>query len=172
MTGCRITSSYPVKSIAILNNASISNSNVVPESPEGASPSTTSALIHTGLLSVGLSNLFWKGSEISANPNEEVLILAMGLFCLAIPFQGLYILLSRMIREYDSSAKMMVPDSILRLASICEMVSYGCGITGFCLMLMRTSTILGVVLLSSAVLVILMARSAMMKAYEANQTVY
>tara|TARA_B100000686_G_C16528831_1_gene831230 strand:+ start:260 stop:778 length:519 start_codon:yes stop_codon:yes gene_type:complete len=172
VTGCRITSSYPVKSIAILNNASISNSNVVPESPEGASPSTTSALIHTGLLSVGLSNLFWKGSEISANPNEEVLILAMGLFCLAIPFQGLYILLSRMIREYDSSAKMMVPDSILRLASICEMVSYGCGITGFCLMLMRTSTILGVVLLSSAVLVILMARSAMMKAYEANQTVY
>ena len=52
------------------------------------------------------------------------------------------------------------------------MVSYGCGITGFCLMLMSTSTILGVVLLSSAVLVIIMARTAMMKAYEANQTVY
>ena len=98
---------------------------MVPESPEVASPSTTSALIHTGLLSVGLSNLFWKGSEISANPDERILILAMGLFCLAIPFQGLYILLSRMIREYDSSAKLMVPDSILRLASICEMVSYG-----------------------------------------------
>ena len=172
MTGCLITSSYPANSIAILNNASISNSSVVPESPEVASPSTTSALIHTGLLSVGLSNLFWKGSEISANPDEKVLILAMGLFCLAIPFQGLYILLSRMIREYDSSAKLIVPDSILRLASICEMVSYGCGITGFCLMLMRTSTILGVVLLSSAVLVIIMARTAMMKAYEANQTVY
>ena len=78
---------------------------MVPESPEPASPSTTSALIHTGLLSVGLSNLFWKGSEISANPDDRVLILAMGLFCLAIPFQGLYILLSRMIREYDSSAK-------------------------------------------------------------------
>ena len=56
-------------------------------------------LIHTGLLSVGLSNLFWKGSEISANPDDRVLILAMGLFCLAIPFQGLYILLSRMIRS-------------------------------------------------------------------------
>ncbi|MGB1797491.1 MAG: hypothetical protein ACPHJ5_06225 [Candidatus Thalassarchaeaceae archaeon] len=145
---------------------------MVPEPPEPASPSTTSALIHTGLLSVGLSNLFWKGSEISANPDERVLILAMGLFCLAIPFQGLYILLSRMIREYDSSAKLIVPDSILRLASVCEMVSYACGITGFCLMLMRTSTILGVVLLSSAVLVIVMARTAMMKAYEANQTAY
>jgi len=121
---------------------------------------------------VGLSNLFWKGSEISANPDDRVLILAMGLFCLAIPFQGLYILLSRMIREYDSSTKLIVPDSILRLASICEMVSYACGITGFCLMLMRTSTILGVVLLSSAALVIIMARTAMMKAYEANQTAY
>ena len=120
---------------------------------------------------MGLSNLFWKGSEISANPDDRVLILAMGLFCLAIPFQGLYILLSRMIRD-DSSAKLIVPDSILRLASICEMVSYACGITGFCLMLMRTSTILGVVLLSSAVLVIVMARTAMMKAYEANQTAY
>ena len=82
---------------------------MVPESPEPVSPSTTSALIHTGLLSVGLSNLFWKGSEISANPDDRVLILAMGLFCLAIPFQGLYILLSRMIREYDSSAKLIVP---------------------------------------------------------------
>tara|TARA_B100000925_G_scaffold98097_1_gene71614 strand:+ start:332 stop:697 length:366 start_codon:yes stop_codon:yes gene_type:complete len=121
---------------------------------------------------VGLSNLFWKGSEISANPDDRVLILAMGLFCLAIPFQGLYILLSRMIREYDSSTKLIVPDSILRLASICEMVSYACGITGFCLMLMRTSTILGVVLLSSAALVIIMARTAMMKAYEANQAAY
>ena len=77
-----------------------------------------------------------------------------------------------MIREYDSSAKLIVPDSILSLASVCEMVSYACGITGFCLMLMRTSTILGVVLLSSAVLVIVMARTAMMKAYDANQTAY
>ena len=150
----------------------MSNSHVVPESSEGGSPSTTSALIHTGLLSVGLSNLFWKGSEISANPDEKILILAMGLFCLAIPFQGLYILLSRMIREYDSSANLVMPESILRLASICEMVSYGCGITGFCLMLMRTSTILGGILLASAVLVILMARAAMVKAYEANQTAY
>ncbi len=145
---------------------------MVPESAEVSSPSTTSALIHTGLLSVGLSNLFWKGSEISANPDERVLIVAMGLFCLAIPFQGLYILLSRMIREYDSSAKMIVPESILRLASVCEMVSYSCGITGFCLMLMRTSSILGGILLASAVLVILLARSAMMKAYEANQDSY
>ena len=145
---------------------------MVPESAEGNSPSTTAALIHTGLLSVGLSNLFWKGNEITANPDEKVLIVAMGLFCLAIPFQGLYILLSRMIREYDSSAKMIVPESILRLASVCEMVSYSCGITGFCLMLMRTSSILGGILLASAVLVILLARSAMMKAYEANQASY
>tara|TARA_A100001037_G_C14648011_1_gene413182 strand:+ start:121 stop:558 length:438 start_codon:yes stop_codon:yes gene_type:complete len=145
---------------------------VVPESAEVSSPSTTSALIHTGLLSVGLSNLFWKGNEITANPDEKVLIVAMGLFCLAIPFQGLYILLSRMIREFDSSAKLIVPESILRLASVCEMVSYSCGITGFCLMLMRTSSILGGILLSSAVLVILLARSAMMKAYEANQASY
>ena len=58
----------------------MSNSNVVPESSEPGSPSTTSALIHTGLLSVGLSTLFWKGSEISANPDEKILILAMGLF--------------------------------------------------------------------------------------------
>ena len=145
---------------------------MVPESPEVASPSTTSALIHTGLLSVGLSNLFWKGGEISANPDDNVLILAMGLFCLAIPFQGLYILLSRMIKEYDSSTKMIVPDSILKLASICEMVSYGSGITGFCLMLMRTSMILGVVLLSSAVLVIIMARTAMLKAYDSNRASY
>lgn len=145
---------------------------MVPESSEPGSPSTTSALIHTGLLSVGLSNLFWKGGEISANPDDNVLILAMGLFCLAIPFQGLYILLSRMIKEYDSSTKMIVPDSILKLASICEVVSYGSGITGFCLMLMRTSTILGVVLLSSAVLVIVMARTAMLKAYDTNQASY
>ncbi|MBF92881.1 MAG: hypothetical protein CMB78_03820 [Euryarchaeota archaeon] len=145
---------------------------MVPESTEVSSPSTTSALIHTGLLSVGLSNLFWKGNEISSNPDEKILIVAMGLFCLAIPFQGLYILLSRMIREFDSSAKLIVPESILRLASVCEMVSYSCGITGFCLMLMRTSSILGGILLASAVLVILLARSAMMKAYEANQTSY
>ncbi len=121
---------------------------------------------------MGLSNLFWKGSEISDNPQDRILIIAMGLFCLAIPFQGLYILLSRMIREFDSSAKMVVPDSILRLASMCEMVSYGCGITGFCLMLMRTSAILGGILLSSALLVIILARMAMMRAYEVNQTVY
>ena len=121
---------------------------------------------------MGLSNLFWKGGEISAHPDDNVLILAMGLFCLAIPFQGLYILLSRMIKEYDSSTKMIVPDSILKLASICEMVSYGSGITGFCLMLMRTSMILGVVLLSSAVLVIIMARTAMLNAYDANQASY
>lgn len=158
--------------IAILNSGSMSNSTVVPESTEVGSPSTTSALIHTGLLSVGLSNLFWKGSEIRDNPDEKILIIAMGLFCLAIPFQGLYILLSRMIREYDSSANLIMPDSILRLASICEMVSYGCGITGFCLMLMRTSPLLGGILLSSAVLVIILARMAMMKAYEANQTAY
>jgi|TARA_B100000287_G_scaffold367970_1_gene364009 hypothetical protein len=145
---------------------------MVPETSESASPTTTSTLIHTGLLSVGLSNLFWKGGEISENPNEKILIIAMGLFCLAIPFQGLYILLSRMIREYDSSSNLIVPVSILRLASICEMVSYGCGITGFCLMLMRTSTVLGGILVSSAILVILLARSAMMKAYEANQSAY
>ena len=145
---------------------------MVPESGETSSPSTTSALIHTGLLSVGLSNLFWKGGEIIDNPDEKTLMVAMGLFCLAIPFQGLYILLSRMIREYDSSAKLIVPESILRLASICEMVSYSCGITGFCLMLVRTSTVLGGILLASAVLVILLVRSAMMKAYEANQTAF
>ena len=145
---------------------------MVPETSESSSPSTTSALIHTGLLSVGLSNLFWKGSEISDNPQDRILIIAMGLFCLAIPFQGLYILLSRMIREFDSSAKMMVPDSILRLASRCEMVSYGCGITGFCLMLMRTSVILGGILLSSALLVIILARMAMIRAYQANQPAY
>jgi len=150
----------------------MSNSHVVPESSEVSSPSTTSALIHTGLLSVGLSNLFWKGGEITDNPDDMILILAMGLFCLAIPFQGLYILLSRMIREYDSSANLVMPDSILRLASVCEMVSYGSGITGFCLMLMRTSAVLGGILLFSAVLVILLARTAMMKAYEANQAAY
>lgn len=150
----------------------MSNALVVPESTEVGTPSTTSALIHTGLLSVGLSNLFWKGSEISDNPDDSMLILAMGLFCLAIPFQGLYILLSRMIREYDTSANLVMPESILRLASICEMVSYGCGITGFCLMLLRTSAILGGILLTSAILVILLSRAAMVKAHEANQTVY
>ena len=150
----------------------MSNALVVPESTEVGTPSTTSALIHTGLLSVGLSNLFWKSSEISDNPDDSMLILAMGLFCLAIPFQGLYILLSRMIREYDTSANLVMPESILRLASICEMVSYGCGITGFCLMLLRTSTILGGILLTSAILVILLSRAAMVKAHEANQTAY
>jgi len=150
----------------------MSNALVVPESTEVGTPSTTSALIHTGLLSVGLSNLFWKGSEISDNPDDRMLILAMGLFCLAIPFQGLYILLSRMIREYDTSANLVMPESILRLASICEMVSYGCGITGFCLMLLRTSAILGGILLTSAILVILLSRAAMVKAHEANQTAY
>ena len=150
----------------------MSNALVVPESTEVGTPSTTSALIHTGLLSVGLSNLFWKGSEISDNPDDRMLILAMGLFCLAIPFQGLYILLSRMIKEYDTSANLVMPESILRLASICEMVSYGCGITGFCLMLLRTSTILGGILLTSAILVILLSRAAMVKAHEANQTAY
>jgi hypothetical protein len=39
-------------------------------------------------------------------------------------------------------------------------------------MLLRTSTILGGILLTSAVLVILLARAAMVKAYEANQTAY
>ena len=68
---------------------------MVPDSVEATSVSTTSALIHTGLLSVGLSNLFWKGGELNADDNPETLLLvAMALFCIAIPFQGLYILLA------------------------------------------------------------------------------
>ncbi len=146
---------------------------MVPDTGEASTASTTSALIHTGLLSVGLSNLFWKASELTQNPNEKMLIVALGMFCLALPFQGLYILLSRMIREYDSSSSVMVPESILRLASVCEAVSYSCGITGFCLMLMRTSMVLGATLLVSAALVILLARSAMIKAHaQANQVAY
>ena len=54
---------------------------MVPDSVEATSVSTTSALIHTGLLSVGLSNLFWKGSELNADDNPETLLLvAMALF--------------------------------------------------------------------------------------------
>ena len=132
---------------------------MVPESAEVTSVSTTSALIHTGLLSVGLSNLFWKGSELNSDDPETLLLLAMGLFCIAIPFQGLYILLSRMIREYPNPV--LVPSSVLVLASRCEVVSYACGITGFCLMLVRTSNILAITLISSAILVIVMARSAL-----------
>ena len=133
---------------------------MVPDSVEATSVSTTSALIHTGLLSVGLSNLFWKGSELNADDNPEtLLLLAMALFCIAIPFQGLYILLSRMIREYPN--QVLVPSSVLILASRCEVVSYACGITGFCLMLIRTSNILAITLISSAILVIVMARSAL-----------
>jgi hypothetical protein len=146
---------------------------MVPETGEASAANTTSALIHTGLLSVGLSNLFWKGSELTQNPDEKLLIVALGLFCLALPFQGLYILLSRMIREYDSSASVMVPESILRLAGVCEAVSYSCGITGFCLMLMRTSMVLGGTLLVSAGLVILLARSALLRAHaQANQAAF
>ncbi|GIS49574.1 MAG: hypothetical protein Ct9H90mP23_2460 [Methanobacteriota archaeon] len=133
---------------------------MVPDSVEATSVSTTSALIHTGLLSVGLSNLFWKGSELNADDNPETLLLvAMALFCIAIPFQGLYILLSRMIREYPNPV--MVPSSVLHLASRCEVVSYACGITGFCLMLVRTSNLLAATLIGSAILVIIMARSAL-----------
>ena len=133
---------------------------MVPDSVEATSVSTTSALIHTGLLSVGLSNLFWKGSELNTDDNPETLLLvAMALFCIAIPFQGLYILLSRMIREYPSPV--MVPSSVLHLASRCEVVSYACGITGFCLMLVRTSNLLAATLIGSAILVIIMARSAL-----------
>ena len=77
---------------------------------------TTNALVHTGLLSVGLSNLFWKGSEIDSENLDFLLITAMALFCLALPFQALYILVSRMIREYGSGA-VIVPNSILRLAT-------------------------------------------------------
>ena len=83
----------------------------------------------------------------------------MALFCIAIPFQGLYILLSRMIREYPNPV--MVPSSVLHLASRCEVVSYACGITGFCLMLVRTSNLLAATLIGSAILVIIMARSAL-----------
>ena len=132
---------------------------MVPDSVEATSVSTTSALIHTGLLSVGLSNLFWKGSELNSEDPERLLMLAMALFCIAIPFQGLYILLSRVIREYPNPV--LVPSSVLVLASRCEVVSYACGSIGFCLMLVRTSNILAVTLIGSALLVIIMARSAL-----------
>jgi len=132
---------------------------MVPDTVESSAVSTTSALIHTGLLSVGLSNLFWKGSELNVEDPESLLLVAMALFCIAIPFQGLYILLSRMIREYSNPV--LVPASILMLASRCELVSYACGITGFCLMLLRTSTVLATTLIGSTILVILMARSAL-----------
>ena len=132
---------------------------MVPDSVEATSVSTTSALIHTGLLSVGLSNLFWKGSELKSDNPETLLLAALALFCIAIPFQGLYILLSRMIREYSSSV--MVPSSILSLASRCEFVSYACGITGFCLMLARTSSVLAATLVGSPMMVIVMARLAL-----------
>jgi len=88
-----------------------------------------------------------------------MLLLALALFSIAIPFQGLYILLSRMIREYSNPV--LVPASILMLASRCELVSYACGITGFCLMMLRTSTVLAATLIVSTILVILMARSAL-----------
>ena len=132
---------------------------MVPDSVEATSVSTTSALIHTGLLSVGLSNLFWKGSELKTENPETLLLIEMALFSIAIPFQGLYILLSRMIREYSSSV--MVPSSVLVLASRCEFISSACGITGFCLMLVRTSTVLAGTLIGSTILVIVMARSAL-----------
>ena len=132
---------------------------MVPDSVEATSVSTTSALIHTGLLSVGLSNLFWKGSELKSDNPETLLLVALALFCIAIPFQGLYFLLSRMIREYSSSV--MVPSSILSLASRCEFVSYACGISGFCLMLARTSSVLAATLVGSTMLVIVMARLAL-----------
>ncbi len=132
---------------------------MVPDSVEATTVSTTSALIHTGLLSVGLSNLFWKGSDLKTDDNPELLLVALALFCIAIPFQGLYILLSRMIREYSSSV--MVPSSVVILASRCELVSYSCGITGFCLMLVRTSPPLAGALIGSAILVVIMARSAL-----------
>ena len=132
---------------------------MVPDSVEATSVSTTSALIHTGLLSVGLSNLFWKGGELNQDNPENLLLVAMALFCIAIPFQGLYILLSRMIREYPNPV--LVPSSVLLLASRCEVVSYACGITGFCLMLVRTSNVLALTLIGSTILVIIMARSAL-----------
>ena len=143
---------------------------MVPDPGEASAGNTTSALIHTGLLSVGLSNLFWKGGELNPDDPEKMLLVALGLFCLALPFQGLYILLARMVREY--SDPVLVPEPILRLASRCEIVSYACGITGFCLMLMRTSYVLGGTLLISAFLVILLARSAMMRVDSANQSAY
>jgi hypothetical protein len=142
---------------------------MVPDPAEATSVSTTSALIHTGLLSVGLSNLFWKGGDLKTDDSPEILLLAMALFCIAIPFQGLYILLSRMIREY--SDPFMVPASINHLASRCEIVSYTCGIIGFCLMLIRTSPYLAATLITSAVLVILLARSAMIKAQSQNSRI-
>ena len=132
---------------------------MVPDSVEATSDTTTSARLHTGLLSVGLSNLFWKGSELKSDNPETLLLVALALFCIAIPFQGLYILLSRMIREYSSAV--MVPSSILSLASRCEFVSYACGITGFCLMLARTSSVLAATLVGSTMLVIVMARLAL-----------
>jgi len=55
----------------------------------------------------------------------------------------------------------LVPSSVLLLASRCEVVSYTCGIIGFCLMLVRTSNVLAVTLIGSAILVIIMARSAL-----------
>jgi hypothetical protein len=134
---------------------------MIPDTVESSAVSTTSALIHTGLLSVGLSNLFWKGNELQIDDNpDSLLLLALALFCIAIPFQGLYILLSRMIREYSNPV--LVPASILMLASRCELVSYACGITGFCLMMLRTSTMLATTLIASTILVILMARSALL----------
>ncbi|HJM17986.1 MAG TPA: hypothetical protein QF703_00475 [Candidatus Thalassarchaeaceae archaeon] len=141
---------------------------MVPDPADVAAASTTSALIHTGLLSVGLSNLFWKGSELDPSDPQTTLLVALALFCLALPFQGMYILLSRMIREYNDPV--MVPGSILNLASRCEVVSYACGITGFCLMLMRTSIVLGGTLLASATLVILLARSAMAESVTGQNT--
>ena len=144
---------------AILKSNTNRMPTMVPDTVESSAVSTTSALIHTGLLSVGLSNLFWKGSELNVEDPESLLLLAMALFCIAIPFQGLYILLSRMIREYSNPV--LVPASILMLASRCELVSYACGITGFCLMMLRTSTVLAATLIVSTILVILMARSAL-----------
>jgi hypothetical protein len=143
---------------------------VVPDPGEVSAGNTTSALIHTGLLSVGLSNLFWKGTELNPDDPDKMLLVALGLFCLALPFQGLYILLARMVREYSDS--LLVPEPIMSLASRCEIVSYSCGITGFCLMLMRTSYVLGGTLLISAVLVILLARSALMRVDAVNQSTY
>ena len=64
-----------------------------------------------------------------------------------------------MIREYSSS--IMVPSSVLVLASRCELISYSCGITGFCLMLVRTSTVLAGTLIGATLLVVIMARSAL-----------
>jgi hypothetical protein len=135
---------------------------MVPE-PGDTSTTATNALIHTGLLSVGLSNLFWKGSELDPSDPDMVLLVALAVFCLALPFQALYILLSRMIREYGSTGTVVVPDSILLLASRCEMVSYTAGASGFSLMLIRTSKVLGGTLIVSTLLVLLLARSAMIQ---------